>query len=308
MHIRIAKPMKYLETLDISGDVKVFFEMLPRILERMGVDYKVLELQRSRQIFRAEDAIYLAWHLHGNLPDIWHLKPSYLVNYFYFDRNGYSGWSELAQEYNYDVDVNSIRDEVQQFADNYIANNVSRFPQPEHAYIPDEPYVLVLTQMSNDSVTDHAYIHTNVLLQKVAEVYKGSKYKVCVKAHPLSRQFDHHPKPYRTPDIFEATGSIHKIIAGATAVYTMNSGAGFEALLHGKRVFTTGHCDYHWVTDVIKTDADLQASIDIIEQPVDKDRIIKFLHYCLNYHFATIDDEASIERKLQRVIDEYAQL
>lgn len=291
--------MNYLDTLDVTGDVKIFYDLLPKVLERMGIDYRVLELQKSRQIFRADDALYLAWHLHGTLPDIWHLKPSYLVDYFYFDRNGYSGWSELAQEYNYDVDVDSIRDEVQKFANDYISNNISRLPQPRNAYLPDEPYVLVLLQRPNDSVTHHAYIHTNLLLKRIAELYKGSKYKVCVKAHPLETSM------HRDPNIFEATGSIHKIIAGATAVYTMNSGSGFEALLHGKRVFTTGHCDYHWVTDVIKTDEDLQASINLIEQPVDTDRIIKFLHYCINYHFANINDEASIERKLQRAINEY---
>jgi len=54
------------------------------------------------------------------------------------------------------------------------------------------------------------------------------------------------------------------------------------------------------VTDVLKTDEDIKASIDILDDPVDTDSIIKFLHYCLNYHFMNVNDEASIERKLLR--------
>ena len=105
--------------------------------------------------------------------------------------------------------------------------------------------------------------------------------------------------------INDKTGSLHQLIAKSSAVYTINSSAGFEALLHGKRVFTTGHCDYHWATTTLKTDEDIKNSVTLIEQPVDKDRIIKFLHYCFNHYFMNVNDEKSIEQKIQKAVDWY---
>jgi len=38
--------------------------------------------------------------------------------------------------------------------------------------------------------------------------------------------------------------SVHDLISGANAVFTVNSGVGLEALLHGRPVVVTGECDY----------------------------------------------------------------
>jgi len=303
--ILIGKPTRHIEMFNDStimyySDVEKLYDMLPQILGEMNVNYKMLYISTNpRRIYKEDNSAYLAWHNHGTLDNIWHLNISPMPDYFYFDKNGYSGWSELVQHYDYDIDIDSIRDETQEFCDDYIVNNRSRVAQPQETFIPAEPYVLVLQQRQDDAVSQLAYIDNQSLLDSVTELYKDTEYRVVTKAHPLAEHAIYNK------DAFTATGSVHKIIASATAVYTVNSGAGFEALLHGKRVFTAGACDYHWVTDVIKTDADLQTSIGLITQPVDRDKIIKFIHYCLNVHWMNVNNQASIERKLQRVIDEY---
>ena len=133
------------------------------------------------------------------------------------------------------------------------------------------------------------------------EAFKGTKYKVFVKPHPYGST-----KAFTSAKLTTNyhTGSLHQLIANSSAVYTVNSGSGFEALLHNKRVFTAGHCDYHWVTDTIKTEEDLKNSIELIDQPIDEDSITKFLHYCFNHHFVNINDEKSIERRLLRAIED----
>lgn len=309
MKIRISRPVDHIDEFDIHGDVKRFYDRLPEILTEMGIDYDVQRVTFGRpQILRDKNTLCLTWHLHGDLPDIWHLKTAYLPDYFYFDKHGYSGWSDLAQEYEYDVDIKDIRDEMQTFCDNYIASNSSRTIQPQEAFIPNKPYVLVLAQRPGDNVMKFAHMDSQVLLNEITELYKDTEYTVCVKSHPLSEPglYSSDVEITMSPEVFHATGSVHKIIAGATAVYTVNSGSGFEALLHGKRVFTSGDCDYHWVTIPVKNRQDLQDTMHLIEEPVDKDEILKFLHYALNKYFININDEQAIKQRIEFAISEYA--
>ena len=311
MRVRISRPMYHIDNWDYHGDVKKFYDRLPEILTEIGIEHDVLRVGhngKKSKVIRMPNTLSLGWHLHGNLPDVWHVKTAYLVDYFYFDKHGYSGWSDLAQEYEYDVDIEDIRDEMQAFCNDYIASNLSRTIQPKEAFIPAEPYVLVLLQRTNDSVMKFAHMESQVLLDEVTKLYKDTEYTVCVKSHPLSpTEWQERPEEIIiSPDVFHATGSVHKIIAGATAVYTVNSGTGFEALLHGKRVFTSGDSDYHWVTTPVKNKQDLQDTMHLIEEPVDKDEILRFLHYALNEYFVNVNDEEAIKQRIKFAMSEYA--
>jgi len=310
MRVRISRPMYHLKHWDFHGDVRKFYDRLPEILTEMGIECDVQCVGDGirNTVARDKNTLCLAWHLHGDLPDIWHLKTAYIPDYFYFDKHGYSGWSDLAQEYEYDVDIEDIRDEIQALCDSYITDNRSRNIQPQTAYIPNEPYVLVLLQRTNDSVMGFAHMNSQTLLDEVTELYKDTEYTVCVKSHPLADPDKNAGDEDITmsPEVFHATGSLHKIIAGATAVYTVNSGSGFEALLHGKRVFTSGDSDYHWVTTPVKNKQDLQDTMHLIEEPVDKDEILKFLHYALNEYFININDEQTIKQRIEFAMSEYA--
>ncbi len=305
MKVRISRPIYHIDNFDFLGDVERFYDRLPKILTEMGIEYDTVY---KNKIIRGKDILCLAWHLHGTLPDVWHLKNAYLPDYFYFDKHGYSGWSDLAREYDYDMNIEDIRDEMQAFCDDYIANNRSRATQPQEAFIPEEPYVLVLLQRNNDTVMKFAHMDSQELLDEVTDLYKDTKYTVCAKSHPFKDTLKSAIKGdiFIGPDVFHATGSIHKIIAGATAVYTVNSGSGFEALLHGKRVFTSGDSDYHWATTTVKNKQDLQDTMHLIEEPVDKDEILKFLHYALNEYFIHIDDEQAIKDRIELAISQYS--
>jgi capsule polysaccharide export protein KpsC/LpsZ len=222
-------------------------------------------------------------------------------DYFYFDKTGYSGWSELADVYDYDVDVDAIRPEVEKIANYYISNNISRFEQTDKGNIPDKPYVVVFEQREDDAVSIFANVHD--IAEKVKVAYKDTKYEVVVRPHPLDLEYIK-GVGWRWSVNVESV-ALHDIIANSSAVYTVNSSAGFEALLHKKRVFTAGHCDFHWATDLINDEADIKQSIGLLDEPVDENRITKFLHYCFTQHFMNVNDRASIERKIQRAVDHY---
>jgi capsule polysaccharide export protein KpsC/LpsZ len=156
----------------------------------------------------------------------------------------------------------------------------------------NDPYVLVLGQKWLDKVLPFSHFE-NDLLDMVTELYDTSNYAVVFKPHPLN------------DGEVGSNGNLQTLIAGATAIYTMNSGSGFEALFQGKRVFTTGVSDYHWGTTELKTIEEFQNSKNLIEDPVDIDRINKFLYYCLTEYFMDINDTDSIEKKIQQTITTY---
>ena len=309
MRFIIGRPTRHIEILKAASDqnlmyntdVERLYDMLPDVIRRTGVECVDADISKNmRRIYQDKDSIFLAWHNHGTTKNTWFIKQGYLLDYFYFDKTGYSGWSELAQTYEYDVDVDDIRDEVKAFTDNYIANNSSRYDQSYVEPIPEEPYVVVFEQRSDDAVADLSYIDD--FIPKVKEAFKDTEYTVYVKPHPLEINYVGGEWVW---SVNQQTGSLHELIEKSAAVYTINSSAGFEALLHGKRVFTAGHCDYHWVTDVLKTDEDIVASVDLLDKLVDTNSITKFLHYVINHHYMNINDKDSIIRKINRATEHY---
>ena len=308
MQFLIARPNGFIDYFKDSRlylkDINEFYDNLIDTMCDMGINHKVLHINKmSRVIHKEPDSIYLAWHSHGTLPNIWHIKTAYIPDYFYFDKNGYGPWSEIVNACDYEIPVEVVRNDVEQFCEQYIKDNKSRIKHPKQSFgIPNKPYVLVLGQRPDDAVSDFAYtgLDTMSLVKKVSDAFKGTKYNVCTRGHPLDSA-----QPYGTLIDSQSTGNLHECIAGASAVYTVNSGSGFEALLHGKRVFTTGVCDYNWATTAIKNDNELKSSVELIDEPIDEDNRIKFIHYMLKYHFVHATDTDSIQRKIIRAVMEY---
>ena len=261
-------------------DIEAFYDKLPSVLDTMNVDYEVVDRWANVD---TTNSIELRWHDKGNKKNAWYIKSGYLPNYFYFDRTGYSGWGSLVNEY--DCNVDSVT--AKEFVDSFTFD--SRMPQAEDATGIEEPYVLVLGQKWLDAVLPFSHFGKN-LHNMVVDLYSDSEYNVVFKPHPLN------------PDEEGNRGNLHKLVSGAKAVYTMNSGSGFESLFHRKRVFTTGVADYHWGTTELTSIEEFNSSKDMLDYPVDTDRINKFLYYCMTEYFMDISDADSIQRKIRQAI------
>jgi len=281
-------------------DVEEFYNILPSAINKLGYEYVIISSLRN--YIHNPKNILLSWHTHGQQPNTWHLKSGYLPGYFYFDKKGFSGWSELTTSYKYDNydNMDEVREEVIALTSHFIENNITRYDQHPKP-LPKQPYVLVLDQHNNDVVRELAYIDN--LPEVIQEAFAPTKYNVVVKTHPVKLSFSNNWNFERVND----DGPLHSLIAGAAAVYTNNSSAGFEALLHRKRVFTTGACDYHWATTTLKTENEIVESVNVVDTPVDENNILKFLHYCLTKYFVNMHDERTLQQKLQRAIDEFEQ-
>lgn len=273
-------------------DVDRLYNSIPRLCKELNIECEVRHID-PHKIIREPNTIYLAHHTYGREKNIWHIKKGYVPGYMYWDRDGYSGWSEAVSRYSELIHYNT--DDTEKIIKEYIKSNSSKIKQPEVATVPDHPYVLVLGQRPHDTVSAHSYIDTIDLSRLVNQAYKGTGIEVYTKPHPMSLKTRFMGK---TID-----GSMHKLIAGAKAIYTVNSGSGFESLFHYKKVYTSGKCDYSPVTTVIKNLEDIKATMNYPSP--NQYSILHYLTYCFTEHFVNCYDDNSIKRKLQRCVDEY---
>jgi len=277
--------------LDLRNELASFYTLLEEVVKELNINYKIKNISFAGSE-KVNEGVCIGHHNYENLPNIWTIKRGYLPGYLYFDKKGYSGWSEGLERYNPKADY-SKKDIAKTLVKTqyYVDNNISKIPQPETTNIPKKPYVVVFGQKPRDSVAKLAYIKTEVFPNIVKNAYKDTNIRVHYREHPGLRSKEH------------MKGSIHELIKHANAIYTVNSGTGFEALLQGKQVYTAGACDFSIVTTVVKNAKDVYNTR--FQEAPSMETIGHFLHYCLNEHFVNAFDKKSIERKVLRLLKEY---
>ena len=303
MRIIIARPQDWIDRSKSRKakiwfyDVEALYNGIEEACKNLGVKYEVsTRITPGMAPGATDDKIILAHHTYGYKPNVWHIKKGYCPNYMYWDKFGYSGWSELAESYIPKKYSEEECNETLKYISNYITSNKSKIQQPDEAKVPNHPYILVLCQRPYDTVAKHSYITTLDLPKLVETAYQGTGYAVYTKPHPMYRGL--------TPGK-KIEGSLHKLVNSASAVYTVNSGAGFESLFHGKHVFVSGKVDYQWECTIIKNLSDIISTKSQIVEPINWDKRIQFLTYCFQDHFVNTYDLNSITKKIKRCIDEY---
>jgi capsule polysaccharide modification protein KpsS len=104
----------------------------------------------------------------------------------------------------------------------------------------------------DDTILYHSPITVTNFIDTVAEWACAKGRTLVFKLHPCDDDIQNARAVERwtrcCPNIYTMQDNIHSLIDGAELVCTINSGSGFEGLIHGKPVVTFGDCDYHWVT------------------------------------------------------------
>lgn len=144
-----------------------------------------------------------------------------------------------------------------------ISANVSKFPQPKYkqAFLQPE-YVFFPCQLPHDeTIKFHSDVqvidalkHTMQWIKDFNSTRRGQikPRTVVIKPHPanpssmapLLQVVTKMSRGMEQNVHWVDNVSIHQLIAGAKVVVTVNSGVGFEAILHGKSIFTFGRADY----------------------------------------------------------------
>lgn len=207
------------------------------------------------------------------------------------------------------VDGNEAAKFTAELRDRLMGNNLSKHAQPPQDEVPADGYALHCLQMPKDyTIAHHSQIGVEGALKEICAWARRRRVPLVVKPHPVG-----------TPDgvrqlladmegdstILVYRGNIHSAIRGARLVIVINSGTGFEALVHGKPVATLGRCDYKAAT--------IPASPETLDvsweqsQKHDPDSGYRFLLWYYGKRIFDIDDPecpTRIARTVQQALGE----
>jgi hypothetical protein len=201
----------------------------------------------------------------------------------------------------------------------YFANGDSKVQQPLTSAIDEhlKPYWLVPLQQEKDQVIKyHSPSSVVAFMHLIADWAEKNQRNIIFKVHPcdtteqVTDAVDARIKNSRY--LSRHSGSIHALIESAMGVVVINSGTGFESLIHGSPVATFGACDYKWATFSM-TDNNLDKVDNYFLNYSQKQQMntYRFLyHYFYHYAFETrnnVDAKVKVRVKaiIQQAIDHY---
>ena len=257
----------------------------------------------------AKDTLYFSYHSVGKSdPQIFRWKEGYLYKTITFDPNGYSGWSSLAKNLepllSKQLSSKLLQNHLKKLQNKYIAKHLSKYQQEDCDFEFPEQFIFFPLQTFNDTVMLHSSFDPLYLLHTLVAILYEKKIPLVIKRHPkcedeaLYKQLLAYAKEKK---IILYEGSIHNAIAKASTVYVINSGVGFEALMHLKPVVTFGRSDYMNMTYIIKDLAQIKNKAFYELSTLKKQKIKLFLY---NYTSDT-SLEVNNKRKIQKTISTF---
>ncbi|EJN40119.1 capsule polysaccharide export protein [Pseudomonas sp. GM84] len=237
-----------------------------------------------------------------------HIQEVPLAGRCSMDHQGFAGYASLAtvhtpiEEASAHISEAMLAENEKSLHQTYVQNNISKYSQTVDRVSYDDDYVFVALQIPTDTVAALAYVTGAELVKTVAEHYLGSTTKVRVKRHPYCNSMT----VQKTLDtllkaeaIEISDASVHDLISGAKAVFTVNSGVGLEALLHSRPVIVTGDCDYAYATSAQPKSIDELKTILNNDFSFDHARTRQLLHYYVNGYSMASNDAKAIHERLR---------
>jgi hypothetical protein len=216
----------------------------PRIAdEDEGADFRIYAHQTRRDV--AGDLYY---------------KQMHLCNLFTMDWQGWGADHSATREPDaFDrIDPQAASRFCNALREEMLATGLSKHPQPHlsprSAGNLPEGYAFVPLQRPRDYVQiHHAPISVVDFLDAMADWAESRSRPVAIKPHPgnehdreVLEALDRRCRDSRF--VLRVDGNIHDLVSRSTVVFTINSGVGFESLIHGKPIVTFGDSDYARVT------------------------------------------------------------
>jgi hypothetical protein len=260
--------------------------------------------------------------LDGVCDNVWCVMGSPLRGWTFCDRNGYSGASSIARDHSL-LKIKDVSDEDALIMHEYLLNkfaqqNTSKYKQPAFTNFKHGPFILVLGQVAGDSVINFSNFlapknmsrgtmreppekkdiptgYLNTILTALSIMDKFD-IPIIYKPHPCENQDQNSTinnlinLPMFNNVSIVSDVSIHELLPLCKAAVTINSGAGFEALIHLKPVITLGKADYSASTYECKDVEDIKNSKQFINAPVDELQIKKFLYAYLDRAYKGPDE------------------
>lgn len=197
----------------------------------------------------------------------------------------------------------------------FLATGHSKHEQPPINTIPPEvrPYLFAPLQMPGDDVIrHHSPISVAQYVSALSQWADRRGRNVVFKLHPGQMPPDVETEVHRctaaSRNVFLLNENVHSLISAAHAIIVINSGVGFESLIHGKPVITLGACDYQWAT-FRGTVSDLDAAWDYGSAFSEQPRVqgFRFIHYYYHQHGYVTSEEARarVKPRLTEYLEEH---
>lgn len=229
------------------------------------------------------------------------------------------GWGAGAASYPYEAFADAPADSS--VFDQYLRwiseDNDSKFDQPERksrqhlvaeGILPDGDYIFFPCQIPDDEVVRFfCDVSEEDVIAALAAWANRTGATILFKAHPAA---PHTSEPFKTiakgDTLHWVDASVHDLIEHCQAVYTLNSGVGHEAILHGKPVVMFGRAEY----DRLAIRSNLDELDDTYAQVKTWNAADALEAYRRFYHWFTRDnaidlraDDTILEQALGRVVD-----
>ncbi|WP_228568778.1 capsular polysaccharide export protein, LipB/KpsS family [Campylobacter sputorum] len=235
-------------------------------------------------------------------------KEGYFHDIMFFDDIGFSGFSSNIDSKKVNLinqnEANKYFDKIYQ---TYTVKNLSKYEQtaPQKLNLPKK-YLFLAMQTTDDAVMQLSYFEPIDLVKKLVKFTQQNGLNLVIKRHPrchdknVDKLFS---KISSLKHVFITTASIHQLIKNASAVFTINSGVGFEALMHLKPVVLFGKADYESCCVVCKDIAKLSIPSELNDNQ--KLYIKKFITYFMQNLNANINDKDKIARIIDIKLKDY---
>ena len=197
----------------------------------------------------------------------------------------------------------------------FLATGRSKLDQPAMSLIPPnlKPYFFAPLQMPIDAVIrNHSPITVLQYISTLSQWADRRGRNVVFKLHPGQMPADVEQEVRKwaaaSPHVFLVNENVHSLISAAHAIIVINSGVGFESLIHGKPVITLGACDYQWMT-FRGSVSDLDAAWDFGSSFSEQQRLqgFRFIHFYYHQHAYLNSEEtrASVKPRLTNYLEEH---
>ncbi len=256
---RTGQPLPDGVQLTATPRIRTFERLLRQAFEDLG--HQVVDQPWDPVVADCPEVAEFKIHVHQTRREVpdgdLFYKETHLPGLFTLDTQGWGiDHSKMKSRPSFDhVDSEEASSFVAKLSRSSLASGESKHPQPRAASPPASlrPYILVPLQVPEDYVIEY---HSPISVRELVEImalYAGRfDHNVVFKLHPgNSGQRDLVDTVRQLCDgrrVFCVAGNIHSLIAASSGVCTINSGVGFESLIHGRPVAVFGDSDYQWVS------------------------------------------------------------
>lgn len=323
------------DVLDLRLYWKKFAISLANVLESEGKKINVIELPAwliTRELIDASGAS-VAFVPHRCFLDF----PSGRVDVYFYMQEFYrwvfvinkSGWSAASDQYPFAIEglPSAEHDSFLMYMDKLKNGQLnSKFSQQpskslfrllKERIIPTKQIGLGLRLIPRNYIFFPLQIPTDQSIQYFSDYEELEVVRALVKwatEHKVAVVLKPHPanmksmKVFKTfvdeSNIFWSTGNLNDLIKHASAVFTINSGVGFESLLHLKPVVTFGRVEYDCVTfhATPSTLDDAWSYCQNSNVKSLKNKYSMFFNYFFNHYAIDLSHSDLAQRRLSQVV------